>query len=63
MTKKEKPMTKKELLKILKDFDDDANIVGNHPTTTLFISDIHNFNHRASCVLIYETRKENVSRD
>ena len=63
MTKKEKPMTKKELLKILKDFNDDADIVGNHPTTTLFISDIHDFNHKASCVLIYETGKGIASDD
>lgn len=56
-------MTKKELIKILKYFDDDAEIVGNHPTTILFISDIHDFHHKTYCRLIYETGKGSVSDD
>lgn len=47
-------MTKKELLKILEDFDDDAVISSNHPTITLFISDKKDFHHKASCLIIYE---------
>jgi hypothetical protein len=56
-------MTKKELLKILEGFNDDAIIVGNHPTTVLFISDEENFLHRTSCKLIFEAGKGSVSYD